>query len=361
MIRVLHVVTDMSRGGLETFLMNYYRSIDRNRIQFDFLTHRNKRGDYDDEIEDLGGIIYRLDRLNPFSISYRTQLNTFFKDHSEYRIVHVHQDCLSSIILKAAMKQGVKIRIAHSHSSNQTINWKYPIKLFYRQFIPKYATHLAACSKAAGDWMFRGKEYILIYNAIDSNQYVYNPVIRSIVRRELGIKDDEVVIGHVGRFAEAKNHSFLISVFNEVQLVSSAKLLLVGDGYLRKRIENQIHALGLENNVIMTGVQNNVSRFLQAMDVFVFPSIYEGLPVTLIEAQASGLPCIISDKVPIECKITDLISQLRLDSGTEKWARSVLELSKMDRYNTALDVEKEGYDIRHNSIALMEFYESLSR
>ena len=359
MIRVLHVVTDMSRGGLETFLMNYYRSIDRNRIQFDFLTHRKERGDYDDEIEDLGGIIYRLDRLNPFSILYRTQLNAFFKDHPEYSIVHVHQDCLSGIILKAAMKQGVKIRIAHSHSSNQTINWKYPIKLFYRQFIPKYATHLAACSKAAGDWMFNGKEYILIQNAIEASEFAFNPTVRSTIRKKLGISDDEIVIGHVGRFAEVKNHGFLISVFEEIQNCVAAKLLLVGDGYLRKQIEDQIHKRRLDSKVIMIGVQPNVADYLQAMDVFVFPSIYEGLPVTLIEAQASGLPCIISDRVPDECMITDLVEQMELGDNVKSWAEHAINLSKQQRNNTKPKIEQKGYDIKQNAVFLMDYYEAL--
>ena len=359
MIRILHVVTDMSRGGLETFLMNYYRFIDRNRMQFDFLTHRKKRGDYDDEIEELGGIIYRLDRLNPFSISYRAQLNDFFKDHPEYRIIHVHQDCLSSIILKAAMKQGVRVRIAHSHSSNQTINWKYPIKLFYKQFIPMYATQLAACSKAAGDWMFNGKEYILIHNAIDASRFTFNPVVRSTIRKELGISDVEIVIGHVGRFAEAKNHGFLISIFEEIQNCVAAKLLLVGDGYLRKQVEDQIHKRGLDSKVIMTGVQADVAGYLQAMDVFVFPSIYEGLPVTLIEAQASGLPCVISDKVPQECMITDLVEQMELGDKVKNWAELAIKLSKQVRNNTKTKIEHKGYDIKQNAIFLMDYYEEL--
>ena len=163
--RVLQVVTHMNRGGLETMLMNYYRHTDRNKVQFDFLAHRDDRAAYDDEIESLGGTIYRLPRLVPWSGSYQRALNDFFEKHPEYRIVHVHQDCLSSVILKAAQKNGVPVRIAHSHSANQDRNLKYPIKLWYKRSIPQYATALFACGKDAGDWMFNGASYQIVNNA----------------------------------------------------------------------------------------------------------------------------------------------------------------------------------------------------
>ena len=358
MIRILHVVTNMDRGGLETFLMNYYRNIDKNRIQFDFLVHRKERADYDDEIEELGGIIYRISRLNPFSFKYIQQLNSFFFEHPEYKIVHVHQDCMSSIILKSAMDHGIKVRIAHSHSSNQTVNWKYPIKMYFRHYIPKYATHLAACSNAAGDWMFNGKKYELVHNAIDTSLYAYSVAMRSAIRKELNL-NNEIVIGHVGRFAEVKNHAFLIDVFEEIRKRVPAKLLLVGDGYLRPQIEKQIQNKGLRKDVIMVGVREDVYRYLQAMDVFIFPSLFEGLPVSLIEAQASGLPCIISERVSIESSITKLVKQLDLAKGIKDWAGLAIELSKDERLNTAIDVKKQGYDIKYNAVKLMNFYESL--
>ena len=212
-IRILHVVTYMGRGGLETMIMNYYRHMDRSKVQFDFLTHREFRADYDDEIEALGGKIYRLPHLVPWDKGYRMALDSFFLSHPEYRIVHVHQDCLSSVILKAAKKHGVPVRIAHSHSSSQDKNLKYLVKLFYRHQIAGNATKLLACGKDAGDWMFCGAPYQILNNAIDTNQYVYNPERRQIVRQELGIPPESFVVGHVGRFNAVKNHTFLLDVF----------------------------------------------------------------------------------------------------------------------------------------------------
>jgi hypothetical protein len=184
MIRVLQVVTNMDRGGLESMLMNCYRHIDREKIQFDFLVHRQERAAFDDEIETLGGRIYRLPRLVPWSKSYLSALNRFFDEHTEYKVVHVHQDCLSSVILKAAKQHDIPVRIAHSHNANQDKNLKYPIKLWYQRSIPEYATNLFACGKDAGDWMFGGASYQIINNAIDVAAYTYGSTKRQEMRRQ---------------------------------------------------------------------------------------------------------------------------------------------------------------------------------
>lgn len=356
MIRVLHVVTDMRRGGLETMLMNYYRKIDRNVIQFDFLTHRDYRSDYDDEIESLGGIIYHLSKLNPFSKSYKNELHQFIKGHSEYEIVHVHQDCLSSVILKEAKRCNIPVRIAHSHNSSQNKDIKYLIKLVFKQSIPRYATHLMACSKEAGKWMFgKSADFSVLNNAIDATKYSFNADKRNVVRNSFGISQDTLVLGHVGRFSYPKNHTFLIDVFNQVSKIKNAKLLLVGDGKLRKEIEEKVESFALQKHVIFTGVREDVSDLLQAMDVFVFPSHYEGLPVTLIEAQSAGLPCFISDKVPIECKKTDLVQQLPLSASAEQWAKDIV-VCKQDRKNRYEEIVSSGYDITKNAKWLEEYY-----
>lgn len=356
MIRVLHVVTYMGRGGLETMIMNYYRNIDRSQIQFDFLTHRDFKADYDDEIESMGGIIYNLPPLNPFSASYRKALSKFFDKHTEYKIIHVHQDCMSSVILKEAYKQGVPVRVAHSHNCSQDKNAKYLIKLFYKKFISKYSTHLFACSKEAGDWMFGQTKFKVINNAIDASKYTYNENMRKKMRQKFELSVEELLIGHVGRFNLPKNHSYLLDVFQLVQSSVKAKLFLVGDGYLRNEIEKKIQMLGLEDKVILAGVCDNVNEILQAIDVFLFPSLYEGLPVSIVEAQASGLPCLISDKVPIECKKTDLVYQMNLTDSAEKWADKVIELSKIKRVNTYEQIKASGYDIKENAKMLTDFY-----
>lgn len=356
MLKVLHVVTHMNRGGLETMIMNYYRKIDKTRIQFDFLVHREYRGDYDDEIEFLGGTIYRLSRLNPFSRVYRKELADFFDKHSEYQIVHVHQDCLSSIILKEANKHGVPVRVAHSHSSNQDKNLKYLIKLFYRLFIPKYATNLLACGYEAGNWMFRGANFQVLNNAIDAQTYSFCLEKREKIRKEFGIEKNSMVIGHVGRFSPVKNHDYLIDVFNMICKKKDAILLLVGDGELRSQMEQKVKQLNLKNRVIFTGIRSDVTDLLQAMDVFVFPSYYEGLPVTLIEAQASGLPCIISDKIPEECKITNLIKQISLDESVDIWADEIINAVQIERLDTFEEIKNSGFDICQNTKKLEEFY-----
>lgn len=353
-LRILHVVTYMGRGGLETMIMNYYRHIDRSKVQFDFLVHRDFEADYDAEILSLGGRIYRLPPLNPFGVEYLSQLDQFFEEHGEYRIVHCHLDCMAGIPLKYAKKHGVPVRIAHAHNSNQTKDKKYLLKLFYRRNITKYATDLFACGDEAGKWMFRATSFHIMNNAIDTARYVYSPETAEQARTELKIPGNAMVCGHVGRFMTQKNHEFLLRVF--AKMPENAWLLLVGDGALREAVERRAEDLGIRNRIIFTGVRADVHRMLQAMDVFVFPSIYEGLPVSVIEAQASGLPCLISDKVPIECKKTDLIRQIPLDAGEDAWAAAAVETAGVVRRNTSTEIKAAGFDICENARWLERFY-----
>lgn len=359
-IRVLHVVTHMNRGGLETMLMNYYRSIDREKVQFDFLTHRPYEGDYGEEIKKLGGKIYHLPILNPFSRRYKKILRDFFKMHQEYQIVHVHQDCLSGIILKVAKECGIKVRIAHSHNANQDKNLKYIIKSYYMRTIPLYATKLFACSKEAGKWMFRGSDFQILNNAIYSKNYIYAPKTREKFRDEFGISQSDLVLGHVGRFSLQKNHSFLVDIFAHVkQQESSAKLLLVGndnDGNAEK-IKEKVKMYGLQDSVIFTGLRKDVPNVLQAMDVFVFPSYYEGLAVALVEAQASGLPCLISDKVSSKSQLIDMVYQISLSAGPEVWANRVIKVAKETvRRDTSEEIRAAGFDIEENANWLQNYY-----
>ncbi len=356
-IRVLQIVTYMGRGGIETTLMNYYRHMNRSQVQFDFLVHREFRADYDDEIESLGGKIYRLPRLVPWSPSYLKALNNFFDEHSEYKIIHVHQDCLSSVILKAAAAHRVPVRIAHSHSSNQNKNLKYPIKRYYKRQIAQYATDLFACGKDAGNWMFSGKPFTVMSNAIDTVKFKFNENVRKQVRKDLSIPDGALVIGHVGSFWPPKNHTYLVDIFyNLFQRNPSAVLLLVGDGGLRPAIQEKVKHLGLEKHVQFLGMRSDIYKVMQAMDVFVMPSLYEGLPVTMVEAQASGLPCFISDKVPIECKMTDAVTQIPLDASPEVWTEQILSAQNMVRKNMYSEIAAAGFDIAENAKWLQNYY-----
>lgn len=356
MIRVLHIVTYMGRGGLETMLMNYYRHIDRTRVQFDFLVHRAERADYDDEIDALGGVIYRLPRLVPWSKSYLAELNGFFASHTEYKIVHVHQDCLSSVILKSAQANGVPVRIAHSHSSGQDKNFKYPIKLLYRRSIPRYATLLFACAKDAGDWMFCGAPYQIVNNAIDVGAYTYDPSKREKIRCQLGVKD-EFVIGHVGRFMYPKNHPFLIDIFAALlKKEHNAILLLVGDGEEMPKIRAKAQDLGIDDKVRFLGVRSDVAELMQAMDLFAFPSLYEGLPVTMVEAQAAGLPCVVSNVIPHDAYLTNLVTPVSLSESAETWAAEILKNSNVQRIDRYSEIAAHSFDITVEAKKLQEFY-----
>ncbi len=354
-IRVLHVVTYMGRGGLETMIMNYYRNIDRSKVQFDFLTHREERWDYDDEIEKLGGKIYRLPRLNPFSTSYLKALDGFFKEHKEYKIVHCHQDCLSGIPLKYAKKNGVPFTIAHSHNANQDKNLKYLIKLIAKKNICKYSDHLFACGKEAGEWMFKTSDFEILNNAIDTKRYIYNEEKSLEMKEKLGVTD-KFVIGHVGRFRPQKNHSFIIDIFKEVcEKEPNSILLLVGDGPLEKDIKKKVNSLELEDKVKFLGARDNVNDLMQAMDVFVLPSLYEGFGIVLIEAQASGLECVISESIPTDAIISKKVKQLGLDDDISTWSKEILS-SKSERKEGIEDIEKSKYDIKSNAKWLENFY-----
>lgn len=357
-IRVLHVVTYMGRGGLETMLMNYYRNIDRSKVQFDFLVHRSFEADYDKEIEALGGKIYYLPNLNPFSRTYLKRLDLFFKQHKEYKIVHSHLDCMAGIPLKYAKLNGVPVRIAHAHNSNQTKDKKYLLKLYFKRNIPKYATVLFACSEEAGQWMFGGAEFKVLYNAIDARQYVYNESIRNDIRKRLNIEVDTIVIGHVGRFSPQKNHDFLIDVFVKLKKSKpNSKLILVGIGELQDRIKDKVNSVGLTEDVIFAGLRKDVPEILQAMDVFVFPSLFEGLGMANIEAQAAGLPCIISERVPVECvKTNGLVKQIRLNESAEQWALQIIESTHLKRRNTFDEIKASGFDVQVNAKKLESFY-----
>lgn len=357
MVRVLHVITSTDRGGLETMLMNYYRHIDHSELQFDFLQHRSYKGDYDEEMRSLGANIYELPRMNPFSKSYLKQLDSFFAAHPEYKIVHVHQDCMSSVILRSAYKNGVPIRIAHSHSNNQDKNLKYPIKLYFRGKINKYATHLFACSDEAGKWMFRTDKFEILKNAIDAEQYIYSKGVAMEKRGELGIDKESLVVGLTARFAQPKNHELLIDIFRSLKNKHpNAKLLLIGDGPLRERIHSKVRSMGLDADVVFAGVRDDVNALVQAMDVFVMPSLYEGLPLSIIEAQAAGIPCLISDKVPFECAVTENIRSLSLNESVDTWSDTVLEMAKLGRTNQYARICESGFDIRKNAKKLQDFY-----
>lgn len=359
-IRVLQCVSNMDRAGIETMLMNFYRNIDRNKIQFDFLVNKSKPGDYDEEIKKMGGNIYVSPGLSPFNwFKYQKFLKNLFNEHKEYKIIHCQNEAMGLPALIAAKKRGIPVRISHSHNTTTRFDIKWPVKILYKKLIKKYATDYVACSQAAGTYFFN-EDVKVINNAIDSDKFVFDNEIRKNIRNELKV-NNKLVLGHVGRFEPQKNHEFLIKIFKDYTLLNeNAILLLVGEGTLQKKIKEEVEALGLSNKVIFTGSVPNVNDYYQAMDLFLLPSFHEGLPVVGIEAQASGLKCLLSDKITKEvdiCKNSTFIGIER----TADWIKEIDKNKEYERKNMKKYLVNNNYDIKAASDALTEYYSKLYR
>ena len=372
-IRILHIVTTMNRGGAETMIMNYYKSIDRTKIQFDFIVHRESEGVFEKEIVRMGGRIFRLPPLTPFNyFDYFKKANLFFKKHKEYKIIHSQINALSLPILKISKKNKIPIRIAHSHTSIEPILKKIltkntdlktiakdAIQSMARHNIPEYATHFFACGEKAGKWLFGNKNkhrIKIINNAINSKLFIYDKEKAFMVKENYGISQKKV-IGHVGNFVEAKNHIFLIDIFYEMQKIDeSLVLVLVGNGYLKKKIEEKAKNLLIEGKVFFLGIRDDVNLLMQAFDLIIFPSIYEGLPVTLIEAQASGIRILASDAVTREVQITNLVNFMELEKSSKSWAIKAIELLDYEKTDTSELIKNANYDITKNALELQKFY-----
>lgn len=363
-IRILHVLHALNCGGAENMIMNLYRNIDRDKIQFDFLVHTNEKCFFDDEIEKLGGKIYRVPYYNMLNYSsYKKALNDFFKSHPEIAIVHGHLGSCAYIYLKVAKKYGCRT-IAHSHNSKpDKINAKNTLYKLFSIKTRSVADYFIGCSIKAGQYRYGKKivnsdRFTVLKNAIDTPKFAYDEKTRSEVRNEFNLTDN-YIIGHIGRFNTVKNHTFLIDILAElVKKDNRVVAMLVGGGDLQPQIEEKVKKLNLRDNVIFTGVRSDANRLLQAMDCFVFPSLYEGLPVTLIEAQAAGLPCIVSDVITKEVQITEQVKYLPLDDP-KKWCDAIAkEKANIIRLNSTEIISESGYDIHDTAEWLTDFYRS---
>lgn len=362
MIRILHSVNIMDRAGLETMLMNYYRKIDRTKIQFDFLTHRPDRGAYDNEIEAMGGRIYHAPRLYPQNYpAYYRYMKRFFAEHPEYTIIHSHIDAMSAFPLLAAKINHIPHRIAHSHTSKLDKDLKLPIKFTALKSIPYLANIYCACGEVAGRFMFHAQEFQVIQNAIDLRRFQYDPQMRQAVRRAQGW-EKKLVIGHVGRFCYIKNQLFLLDVFKKVlEKQNNCQLLLIGSGEDEQKIREKINALKLSENVSVLIDRADIDALYQAMDVFVMPSLFEGLPMVAVEAQANGLPCVFSDKISKEVLLTENVRMLPLESGVENWAEEILGTKTMRNSGSTRQLREKGYDIDEEAKKLQQWYKNMSR
>lgn len=364
-VRVLHVLGSLDSGGAENFIMNIYRAIDRTRVQFDFVKHTDKEQFFDEEIRKLGGRIFACPRYNGVNhFLYCKWWKEFFLAHPEHRVIHGHMNSTASIYLHIAHRCGRRT-IAHSHSTSNGSGLAAFAKDMLQKRICASASYLFACSDQAALWLFgkgvlaRGN-YKRIPNAIDCNRFAYSEMKREETRQRLCI-NKELVVGHVGRLTEAKNHMFLLDVFCVLhEKCENSRLLLIGDGELREPLEARCEQLGLAGAVHFLGSRKDVESYYQAMDVMLLPSLWEGFPVVIVEAQAAGLPCFVSNEVTKEVKISELVEFLPISQGSNLWAEKILG-ADLHRKNVRGNIVRNHFDVQGVSKWLENFYMKISR
>ncbi len=367
-IRILQVVGRMDRGGIETMLMNLYRHMDREKVQFDFLAHYGREAVYNDEIRSLGGRIYEMPALKDENhvyywriFSYLRALHRFFKEHREYKVIHGHMTNTASIYMPIAKKYGVTCRISHSHSTRGKAGHLGKVTDLLQKSISRHATDLFACSEAAMHWFYpqalidSGKVQILA-NAVDAERFRFRPDIRAQKREELDLGDSLAIIC-VGRFRPEKNQSFLLDVLQEMlKHRQDVIFVFAGDGPCEDAVKEKATALGLEAHTRFLGMRTDVPELLQAADAFVLPSLWEGLPVTGIEAQASGLHCVVSDGLTQEMNALGMVNYVSLEASCKTWSDALIEAATQPRRDTYEEMTASGYDINTTAPWLQEFY-----
>lgn len=366
-VRVAQIMGKWVGGGVESVVMNYYRHIDRTKIQFDFICDDDSTNIPYEEIEKLGGKVILIPPYQKV-FKYHNKLKKILKE-GHYKIVHSHINTLSVFSLFAAKCAGVPVRIAHSHSTtNPKEKKKNIMKMVLRPFSKIFATDYLCCSELAGRWLFGDKEYdngnvFLLNNAIDLDKFKYDNKVRKAKRKELNINDDTFVVGHLGRFVAQKNHTFLIDIFNEINKQNrNSILLLAGQGPLMEEMIEKVNNLGLNESVRFLGQRNDASELYQAFDLFLLPSLYEGLPVVGVEAQASGNLCYLSSDMTKETKVLDSTVFMSLDSSAKEWADNIISSSKeFKKHDTKKEVSKYGFNIKDEAIKLENKYFDLKK
>ncbi|WP_057912981.1 glycosyltransferase family 1 protein [Peribacillus muralis] len=370
-IRILHIVSAMDRGGAETIIMNIYRNLDRNKIQFDFITHSTKKEDFEEEILALGGNIMKIPSLGKTGpLSYLKELKRIMSS-KHYHAVHAHTDYLAGFPVLAAKMSGIKIRICHSHSDNWSKGnlFKERLTLKALQALMKVsANRYCSCSHEAAKFMF-GKQTLrqgkvtILKNGINVGEFTGTKIdSRDRIMKEFGLKENAKIIGHVGRFSDSKNHQFILRLMHElVKNDRSFFALLVGDGPLRQEIEHKAKALGIMENIKFLGVRTDIPRLMKGFDVFLFPSLFEGFGIAALEAQGSGTPCILSDTIPKSIDMNlGLLSFISLNEPLDVWCNEVnasLLLAAPDDEAIQCKIATNGYDIYGNVKEWIKLYE----
>ncbi|WP_002146221.1 glycosyltransferase family 1 protein [Bacillus cereus] len=368
--RVLHIVSAMNRGGTENLLMNMYRNLNKNKIQFDFVSHRSGQDDFDEEIIGMGGKIYKIPSLGQVGpYKYIKNLVEIISNNG-YVAVHVHTDYQGGFAAIAAQMSNVKRRICHSHSNNWPKGSGVIAKITLRilQSIIKYAgTNFCACSVEAarflfGEKMIKNDKVQVIKNAIDINQFT-NEDIRDTdsLRKEFNIPEGAKIIGHIGRFSQSKNHSFLLRILKEILKKDTNFIaILVGDGPLKDSIENEAKKLGIYNNIRFLGVREDIPRLMKVFDVFIFPSIFEGFGMVVLEAQCVGVPCVVSDTIPKSVDMNlEIISFVGLDEKVGKWSDEIYKAllkGRPEREKIINNIVKSGFDVNSNVLDWLSLY-----
>ena len=356
-VRVLNIVPNMRAAGIETFIMNVYRNIDRDKVQFDFLVHNQKEEFFDEEIKKLGGNIYRLSFKDDKNIfKYIRDLNNFFKTHKEYKIVHGHMQSMMPLYLYISKKNKVPIRIAHSHNGNYEKTIKGIILHIFSRFSKCFSTHNFACSDVAGKYLFGKSKYEVIYNGIDIKKFQFDENTRKQVRNDMDV-NNKFVIGHIGRFELQKNHKYLINIMKELK-DKNMVLWLIGEGKFENEIKKIVKQNNLEKQVVFLGIRKDVDQLYQAMDCFVLPSLYEGLPVVGIEAQISGLNCLLSNKITQELKLSNKVKYLSInDENIKDWVSEIKTINKNINQNRKIDeTEYQIFNINYIAEKLLKKY-----
>lgn len=346
-------------GGIESYVMNYYSRI-HNDVEMDFITHEIADDTYKNMIEANGDHVYLFPKIGLNVFKVKKQVEEFFEKHHDYDIVHCHMANAAFLYLKIAKKYGIKVRIIHSHQNKAADKLSHAIRnIPLIKIGVKNANVYFACSKLAGDYLFKKKKYYLINNAIDGKRFKYDAAKRKQMRKELGISDDTFVIGNVGRLCPQKNQKFLVDVFCEVNKKVNSKLMIVGDGELYNDLIIHIRDLKIEDKVLLLPSTSKIEDYYQAMDMFVLPSLYEGLGIVNIEAQACGLKTIVSERVPEIAKISDLLSFVNLSDGEKAWANEIIKSKDYERKEQKDILAKSGYDIDTECEKLIDIYRKL--
>jgi glycosyltransferase involved in cell wall biosynthesis len=359
-IRILQIFTILNRGGAETNIMNYYRKIDRTKIQFDFLVHREEIGAFEEEILQLGGRIFRLPPINPFKLkNYKIHLNRFF-DTNNYQIIHGHCSELGYYIYKEAFNRKIPVIIAHSHNTKANFDFKLPFRLFWKKRMMNYINAYFSCGYEASVWLFgkqKAQNAFIMKNAIDTNNYGYQKEIETQKRLELNAVNTLNLV-NIGSFISSKNPDLAIDVFNELlKINSNSKLFFVGKGPLLEQLKIKVKKLDIQEKVHFLGIRNDVNVILQAMDVLLFPSKSEGLPLSFIESQSAGLQCVISDTIPSEAiLVRENVTVISLKKEPKYWAKKINDLNIFQKNDTSQQIIECGYDINENAKKLENKY-----